>query len=171
MHSILVLSDIHGDIDTLNLILEKENYDYVFFLGDAIDYYWKEENKEVIDKLSNISKILFSVKGNCDNFEIDGIFNFGLTYIRNITINDKKVTLTHGHIYNRTNLPEECGQIFLSGHTHVGSIEKIGDRIIANPGSISKPRGGSSRSYIILDEECIVLKKLNGEVIKKVELK
>lgn len=58
MHSILVLSDIHGDIDTLNLILEKENYDYVFFLGDAIDYYWKEENKEVIDKLSNISKIL-----------------------------------------------------------------------------------------------------------------
>ena len=68
MHSILVLSDIHGDIDTLNLILEKENYDYVFFLGDAIDYYWKEENKEVIDKLSNISKILFSVKGNCDNF-------------------------------------------------------------------------------------------------------
>lgn len=53
MHSILVLSDIHGDIDTLNLILEKENYDYVFFLGDAIDYYWKEENKEVIDKLSN----------------------------------------------------------------------------------------------------------------------
>lgn len=30
MHSILVLSDIHGDIDTLNLILEKENYDYVF---------------------------------------------------------------------------------------------------------------------------------------------
>ena len=55
MHSILVLSDIHGDIDTLNLILEKENYDYVFFLGDAIDYYWKEENKEV-----NIWKPWFS---------------------------------------------------------------------------------------------------------------
>ena len=34
MHSILVLSDIHGDIDTLNLILEKENYDYVKINGD-----------------------------------------------------------------------------------------------------------------------------------------
>ena len=87
MHSILVLSDIHGDIDTLNLILEKENYDYVFFLGDAIDYYWKEENKEVIDKLSNISKILFSVKGNCDNFHT----SYNNPLIQRITIDNIKV--------------------------------------------------------------------------------
>lgn len=29
---------------------------------------------------------IIAVKGNCDNSEIDGIFNFGLTYIRNITL-------------------------------------------------------------------------------------
>ena len=49
-------------------------------------------------------------------------------------------------------------------------IEKIADRIIANPGSISKPRGGTNKSYIILDEESIQLKKLNGELIKKVKI-
>ena len=113
---------------------------------------------------------IIAVKGNCDNSEIEGIFNFSLAYIRNITVNNTKITLTHGHIYNRNNLPEECGQIFLYGHTHIGTIEKIGDRIIANPGSISKPRGGSSKSYIIIDEENIILKKLGGDVIRKINI-
>ena len=49
-------------------------------------------------------------------------------------------------------------------------IEKIGDRIIANPGSISKPRGGTKKSYLILDEESIKLKALGGELIKSVKL-
>lgn len=70
---------------------------------------------------------IIAVKGNCDNSQIDGIFNFGLTYIRNITINNTKITLTHGHIY----------------------------------------RGGNSKSYLIINEENLVLKKLNGEIIKK----
>ncbi len=62
------------------------------------------------------------------------------------------------------------GDIFLSGHTHVGSIERIESRIIANPGSISKPRGGSKKSYIVIDEEKIVLKEINGELIKSMSL-
>lgn len=61
------------------------------------------------------------------------------------------------------------GEIFLSGHTHVGMLEKVGDTIIANPGSISKPRGGSKKSYLIIDEENIELKSLNGETIKKIQ--
>ena len=49
-------------------------------------------------------------------------------------------------------------------------IEKIGDKIIANPGSIAKPRGGTKKSYIVIDEEKIELKSLDGNVIKKMEL-
>lgn len=73
-------------------------------------------------------------------------------------------------MYSRNNLPENCGKIFLFGHTHVGMIEKIGERIIANPGSISKPRGGSKCSYIILSEEKIELKDLNGEIITNIKM-
>ena len=62
------------------------------------------------------------------------------------------------------------GKIFLFGHTHVGMIEKIGDRIIANPGSISKPRGGTRKSYLIIDEEKIELKDLNGEIIRQIQV-
>ena len=58
------------------------------------------------------------------------------------------------------------GDIFLCGHTHVGSLEKIEGKIIANPGSISKPRGGSKKSYIIIDEDKVILKTLKGDIIK-----
>ena len=52
----------------------------------------------------------------------------------------------------------------------MGMIEKMGDRIIANPGSISKPRGGTKKSYLIIDEEKIELKELNGELIKTLKI-
>ncbi len=48
-------------------------------------------------------------------------------------------------------------------------VEKIGDRIIANPGSISKPRNGSKKSYILIDEESIILKTLEGEILKQIK--
>ena len=88
--------------------------------------------------------------------------------MRNVTINGTVVTLTHGHIYNRNNLPENCGKIFLSGHTHIGLLEKIGDKILANPGSISKPRGRSKKSYLIIDDTNVILKTLQGELLTKV---
>ena len=59
----------------------------------------------------------------------------------------------------------------MSGHTHVGNIEKINGKIIANPGSISKPRGGTKKSYLIIDENDIELKTLEGETIKTVKIK
>lgn len=167
---IMCISDIHGNIECLNKAIERfkeENAEKLIILGDFSSYYFSSSDFEVAEILNNMAGVIVAVKGNCDNSQIDGIFNFGLTYIRNIIINNTKITLTHGHIYNRNNLPEECGQIFLFGHTHVGNIEKIGDIIIANPGSISKPRGGSSKSYLTIDEENIILKKISGEVIKK----
>ena len=48
-------------------------------------------------------------------------------------------------------------------------IEKANDRIIANPVSISKPRGGSKRSYILIDEEKMYLKTLDGEIINEIK--
>ena len=72
-----------------------------------------------------------------------------------------------------TNLCEKYknidADIFLYGHTHVGSIERIGDRIIANPGSISLPKCNTAHSYIILDENKIILKDVDGKVIQEYE--
>lgn len=171
---VMCISDIHGNIECLNKATDRykeEKAEKLIILGDFSSYYFSSTDFEVAEILNNMAGTIIAVKGNCDSTQIDQILNFGLGYIKNITINNIKITLTHGHIYNRNNLPESCGDIFLSGHTHVGSLEKIGDKIIANPGSISKPRGGSKRSYLIIDDESIELKTLKGETIKRVDVK
>ncbi len=170
---VMCISDIHGSIENLKRVIEilrEENAEKLLILGDFSSYYHSSSDFEVAEILNNMAGSIIAVKGNCDNSYVDDLFHFGLGYLKTIEVNGIKVTLTHGHIYNRNNLPENCGDIFLSGHTHVGMIEKIGDRIIANPGSISKPRGGTKKSYLIIDEEKIELKTLGGELIKSVNI-
>ena len=169
---VMCISDIHGNIECLNKAIERyreENADKLIILGDFSGYYFSSSDFEVAEILNNMAGVIIAVKGNCDSSELDNLFNFSLGYLKTIDVNGIKVTFTHGHIYNRNNLPENCGNIFLSGHTHIGMIEQIGEKIIANPGSISKPRGGTKTSYIIIDEEKIELKSLDGETIKKLK--
>ena len=171
---VMCISDIHGNVECLNKAVERykqEEAEKLLILGDFSGYgIFSSKDMEIAEILNNMSGVIIAVKGNCDTSKIDEFLNFGLTYQRNIQINGNIVTITHGHIYNRDNLPENCGNIFLSGHTHIGMIEKMEERIIANPGSISKPRGGSNRSYIIIDEEKIVLKSIKGEYIKSLNI-
>jgi len=169
---VMCISDIHGNIECLNKAIEKyreENAEKLIILGDFSGYYFSSSDFEVAEILNNMAGCIVAVKGNCDSLQADELFNFGLGYLKTIDVNGLKVTLTHGHIYSINNLPENCGEIFLSGHTHIGNIEKINGKIIANPGSISKPRGGTRKSYLIIDEESIELKALDGETIKKLK--
>lgn len=174
MEKVMCISDIHGNIDCLKQALERfyqENAEKLIILGDFSGYgFLSSSDFEVAELLNNMAGVIIAVKGNCDSQRADDLFNFALPYIRNVVINETTLTLTHGHIYNRNNLPENCGKIFLSGHTHIGLLEKIGDKILANPGSISKPRGGSKKSYLIIDDKNVILKTLQGEVLKKVFL-
>lgn len=170
----MCISDIHGSIENLKKVIDiyrEENADKLLILGDFSGYYHSSSDFEVAEILNNMSGSIIAVKGNCDNYHIDELFHFELGYLKTIDINGIKVTLTHGHIYNRSNLPENCGEIFISGHTHVGMIEKIGEKIIANPGSISKPRCGTKKSYLIIDEEKLVLKDLDGDLIRSIKIK
>lgn len=171
---VMCISDIHGNIECLKKAIEKykeENAEKLIVLGDFSSYYHSSSDYEVAEILNDMAGSITAVKGNCDSMQIDEIFKFGLTYVKNIIINDIKVTLTHGHIYDKNNLPENCGEILLLGHTHIGNLENLGDRIIANPGSISNPRGGSKNSYIIIDKNNIELKTLNGDILKTLNIK
>ena len=152
---IMCISDIHGNIECLEKAIEKfeeEDAEKLIILGDFSSYYFSSSDFEVAEILNNMAGSIIAVKGNCDNSEIDGIFNFGLAYIRNITVNNLKITLTHGHIYNRNNLPEECGQIFLYGHTHIPKINYMDDIAFVNPGSISLPRQNYTQPTFLIME-------------------
>ncbi len=169
----MVISDIHGGVKYLNEALEKfaeEKADRLLILGDFAGYFSSSNDYEVAEKLNEIADKICAVRGNCDTEHFEEMLNFSLMDVRSINLNKNVITLTHGHLYNKYNLPEYCGDIFLSGHTHYGMIDTQKDRIYANPGSISRPRNGSSRSYLTIDENKITLKDLEGKVLIEEEI-
>jgi len=69
--------------------------------------------------------------------------------------------MTHGHKLeeNRLTLLKQ-GDILLHGHTHVSACDKSNPYIYMNPGSVSIPKQNSPHSYILLNDNHFVWKKL-----------
>jgi Icc-related predicted phosphoesterase len=71
---VLTLSDIHGDVDTLERILNREtDYDLILVLGDITDISYDdyvERAQEIIELLDSQGTFVKAIPGNMDNEEI-----------------------------------------------------------------------------------------------------
>ncbi len=176
---IMIISDIHGIKTNLDKIKDKYidlTCDKLVILGDL--YYIGPRNNIVDDYdieyvknwINSFKENILCVKGNCDSnvdikvTEIPIIDELGMIMTEN---ND--IYFTHGHIYNKDNW-KYANSILVSGHTHIAEIEKIESNIYANPGSISLPRSNELASYLIYDEENIIIYDINDKIIKKMAL-
>lgn len=162
---ILIASDLHGSLDNLKRLKKqslKENVDKHIFLGDI--YYGGYSNYDEFDKLIKSFEYLYVIEGNCDS-DLD-VECSGLGFIEHysFTFNDKEVYCTHGNKFNINNYPQEKFDIMFYGHTHKKMIIKDNDKIFANPGSIGRPRDDCS-SYIIMDDNYIYIKDLDGNIL------
>lgn len=168
---ILVLSDIHGDYYSLEKIINNESFDRLVVLGDIPSYsYDYDEVDQILELLSKYKNKLVLIKGNCDTFiNYDGYGLYAHDEI-SLTLNNHVVTFTHGHLYNKGFLPKYHGDIFISGHSHVPTLYKEKDIIYANPGSIGNPRGGSSKGYLIFDNNKLILKDIDKNIIKELNV-
>ena len=177
---ILIISDIHGSsyyAEKIKEIDERENPDKIILLGDL--YYHGPRNDltqeynpmKVAGIFNDFGDKIVTVRGNCDA-EVDEMISY-FKFEQNIYmhVNGKNAFFTHGHIYNMDNLPEKEIDIMFYGHYHTGFIEEENGIIFANPGSISLPKNNTQHSYIIFDEENIILKDVEGNIIfsKKVD--
>ena len=177
---VLVISDIHGSsyyARKIEKIVEKENPEKVVLLGDL--YYHGPRNElsqeyapmEVAKILNSLKDKLMVVRGNCDA-EVDEMiseFKFEEHILTNI--NGKNIYFTHGHKYNIENIPYEDFDILIYGHIHQGFIQEKEGYLFANPGSISLPKGGTEHSYLILEENQITLKDVDGRILQEYKLK
>ena len=167
----IFVSDIHGNIDKLQdaiEIIKKENADKLVILGDTASNIDKEDNKVIAQMLHDIKNKVVVIRGNCDTRDFEENLGFEIFDMDNLYINGKFVSITHGHYYNCYNLPFNCGEIFIQGHTHIPMLVKENGKILANPGSLSRPRGVDLRCYIVIDEFKISLKTINGDIIKEI---
>lgn len=162
---IIFISDIHGVPSTLEAALaagESLGWDKLVLLGDLLyhgprngvpNFY---DPERVVKILNGFKDRIVAVRGNCDAEVDQMLLSFPLMGDYAILEAGKDTFfLTHGHLWNEYRLPPlGMGTILAHGHTHVPELKKLPCGLtIFNPGSISLPKGGSSRSFGYYDGE------------------
>lgn len=173
---ILIASDIHGSALYCRKLIEeyeREKADRLFLLGDIL-YHGPRNDlpdeyapKKVIEMLNEKKDEIFCVRGNCDTEVDQMVLKFPiLADYAVLSVGDRLVYATHGHVFNETNLPPlKKGDILLNGHTHVPKCTEHESFVYMNPGSVSIPKENSARGYIILENGVFTWKSLDGETI------
>ena len=96
-----------------------------------------------------------SVRGNCD------YIGDGVLFDEYLELEGYKLWLTHGHKYIEHSVKADLGywahqlgqDIVVFGHTHEPLCEYYDDTLLINPGSPSRPRGGSAACFAVLTLE------------------
>ena len=172
----LVVSDIHGSAyygRKIEEIINKEKPDKIILLGDL--YYHGPRNpltleyapKEVANILNSYKDKILAVRGNCDAEVDQTISEFKIEEKLELKIGGKKFFFTHGHKFNIDNLPDEEFDVLVYGHFHTGFIQEKHSKLFVNAGSISLPKNNTKNSYLIFDNENIILKDVDGNVIEE----
>ena len=159
-------------------IIEKENPDKIILLGDIL-YHGprnplpKDYNpQKVFEALNTLKDKIICVRGNCDSEVDQMVLDFPIMADYSIlNIDNINLFLTHGHIYNKENMPNiEDKDILIHGHTHVNTIEKLQKSTYINPGSISMPKEEQENSYMVYENKKFIIKNLEGKELKSLNL-
>lgn len=155
-----VFSDTHGDISYARRFYESlAPLDCLFHLGDCVP------DGQRLSKL--FSCPVYAVRGNCD-------FRTEEPLERLVELGGKRFLLLHGHQYYVFSSllyrgEEVRADMVLYGHTHVPDLGADGPRLLLNPGSLSRPRGGSAKScaLILLNGNDLSVRFVNADGAEK----
>lgn len=181
---LMIASDIHGSAECCRKLLERfdeEKAERLLLLGDLLYHGARNalpggyDTLEAAELLNGYADSIMAVRGNCDSEVDQTVLDFPITsdYLY-LPIDGKMIFATHGHVYGPHRLPplSSC-ELLLCGHTHVPDYYPIsspgaGDTacFYCNPGSVSIPKGGSVRSYMIIEDGKLIWKTLEGEVYR-----
>ncbi len=170
---IMMASDIHGSRYYAEKVAERfyaEGADRLILLGDIYNHGPRNPLPKEYDPMG-VAKVLNSfadkmivVKGNCDS-EVDTLISdFEFVSEAVIFVDGKQIFLQHGDRYDKDRLPKNCGDCFVYGHYHTGFIERVGNVLVANCGSVSLPKDNTPHSYLLLDGGQLFLKDISGEI-------
>ena len=172
---LLIASDLHGSWEYVSRLasrIDAEHPDKILLLGDLLYHGPRNalpeqyDTKSVAAYLNGIKNRLLCVRGNCDTEVDQMVLEFPvLADYCLLELDGHTVFATHGHRFNRDNLPPMgMGEILLHGHTHIPENGTCGDLRILNPGSVSIPKAGSAHGYMIYENGTFAWKTLDGEV-------
>ena len=171
---LMIASDLHGSAYNTEKLLDafqREGADKLLLLGDLLDngFERNEECSSVCAQLNTIKDKIIAVRGNCDAETDQMLLEFPMlaNHIE-LEVNGLRLYATHGHIWNERFPPAiEEGTILVHGHFHIPACVSHETWLYVNPGSVSLPRAGSARSYVVLRGKTFVWKELSGTVRKE----
>jgi len=182
MAKIFIASDIHGDAETTEKLLERyreSGADKLVLLGDVL-YHGPRNDlpagyapKRVIELLNPLKNEILAVRGNCDTEVDQMVLDFPvLAEYAYLSLDGLRVFVCHGHNFNTEKLPPLAkGDVLLHGHTHIPAAEKFGeDNWYINPGSVSIPKMDSPKSYILYENGTFSFRTLDGEEYKNLKI-
>ena len=146
----LIISDLHlSRLEKIpeNIIDLAKEMDGIICAGDLT-------SKTVLEKLKEINKNLIVVKGNCDYLDLPEYEEF--------EVENKKIGVIHSNQFDRGNLKKIAEfanskniDIMVFGHTHQPLVEKRGNLLLINPGTLTGTISGAGvkteKTYAILE--------------------
>ncbi|MCP4275699.1 MAG: metallophosphoesterase [Gammaproteobacteria bacterium] len=197
---IAVLSDIHGNLPALQVVLRTAlslGCDRVISLGDVVGYL--AQPGECIDLLQAHNAI--NIMGNHDSYLVRGtncprsrMVSDIINYQRDIVSPQQLQWLSkslsllveeanyfvHGgardpldqYMYqvSSSDIPQSARNLF-SGHTHVQSILEFGEKRYCNPGSVGQPRDGDPRAaFAVLSGYDVQLHRVEYDIDETVNV-
>ena len=181
---LMIASDLHGDAESTAALLRDFDESFaerLVLLGDLL-YHGPRNDlpagyapKEVIRLLNERREVLLCVRGNCDTEVDQMVLNFPiLSDSAYIVAGRYTLYATHGHRDGEAAPPPlRPGEILLCGHTHVPAARTMAcGNLYVNPGSVSIPKEGSPKSYLLFDSEqgMLSFRALGGQEYRRFDL-
>ena len=126
----------------------------------------------MIQLLNQCKDEILCVRGNCEAEVDQMVLEFSvLSDSLILYLDNRMVFATHGHVFNKENLPKlKKGDILLHGHTHVQALEECNGYLYLNPGSVSIPKNGNEHSYMVYENATYTIKNLEGKEINSMKV-
>ena len=158
----LLFSDIHGCLPALEKVpdfFEQEKCDMMCIMGDIINYGPRNripegiDPKGIVERLNALADKIVAVRGNCDAEVDQMLLNFPIMETYALLVdNGKRYLLTHGHVYNKENMPKGPYDCIIYGHSHLWELSHNEKGLgIVNTGSITFPKGGNVPTFATLE--------------------
>lgn len=164
----MLLSDIHGSLPCLRRALEfykAQQCDMLLLMGDILNYGPRNGVPEGLDApgianlLNDMADDIVAVRGNCDSEVDQMLLHFPILGTYTVLVDEgRRILLTHGHVYNKENLPPGRFDAVVYGHTHLWELAETDDHcLVCNTGSITFPKGGNPPTLGIMADGAITL--------------
>ena len=173
----MVASDLHGSATVCQQVLaacDREGAGRLLLLGDLLYHGPRNplpegyDPKRCYELLNECRDQILCVRGNCDAAVDQMVLEFPIMaeYFL-LQLGQHTVFATHGDVWSPERPPLLApGFILLAGHTHHAACDVYPDFLYLNPGSPSLPKGTAHRGYLLLEEETVTFKKLDGTVYR-----